>query len=344
AVALLLYEPTSVAAIYLLVLLMWSVQQFSSPAASSSLPAILPSHRYSSGASLIDVTSLLSQLIGMVIFAPIVLKVFGPEPIYAVTAILYFVAAYFVLTISNMTDPKVKWRELQQDLQQPGLFEALSAGWKMLRSDHVAFQAMVQYTLLSTATAILVVLVPQYTEEVVETSAENLVFIFSPAAAGLFIGLWLAPVMGKIVGNPAAARIGFALFVVSIAGFAFSGFVGEAIERNGFVPLEETAEFFRVSIPVVVTMLLAVPAGIGAGIVGIAAKATLLEQAPAEGRGRIFSTQNWAAGVLSVIPIFVAGLISEVVDIRFAIFLLAFSLAAVAIYARFGMTRLDRAA
>lgn len=72
-------------------------------------------------------------------------------------------------------------------------------------------------------------------------------------------------------------------------------------------------------------------------MVGIAAKATLLERAPVEGRGRIFATQAWAAGVLSLIPIFVAGLISSVIDVRFAIFLLAFALAAIALYARFGL-------
>lgn len=286
---------------------------------------------------MIDVANLLAQLIGMVIFAPVMLKLFGPEPVYATTAVLYGAAAYIVLTIPRMTDPKAKVEELQRERSQIKLFEALSAGWRMLRSDHVAFQAMVHYTLLSTATAILVVLVPQYTEEVVNTSAENLIYIFSPAALGLFLGIWLAPIVGRLKGNPMAATIGFSLFTVSIAGFAFSAGVEEIILENGFVPIEEMADFFNISIAVVVTMLLALPAGLGAGMVGIAAKATLLERAPAEGRGRIFATQSWGAGVLSLIPIFVAGLISSVVDVRFAIFLLAFALAAIALYARFGL-------
>jgi MFS family permease len=196
---------------------------------------------------------------------------------------------------------------------------------------------MVQYTLLSTATAILVVLVPQYTEEVVNTSAENLVYIFSPAALGLFVGIWIAPILGRFYGNPLTATAGFAIFVISIAGFSLSAAVEEIILENGFVPIEEMADFFNISIAVVVTMLLALPAGLGAGIVGIASKATLLERAPAEGRGRIFATQSWAAGVLSLIPILQAGLISSVVDVRFAIFLLAFALAAIALYARFGL-------
>lgn len=336
-VFLLLYWPTNVAMILLTVVLLWTVQQFSSPAASSALPALLPRHSYSSGAALIDVANLFAQLIGMVIFAPVMLKLFGPEPVYATTAVLYGAAAYIVFTIPRMTDPKAKVEELQRERSQIKLFEALSAGWRMLRSDAVAFEAMVQYTLLSTATAILVVLVPQYTEEVVNTSAENLIYIFSPAALGLFLGLWLAPIIGRLYGNPLASTIGFVLFVVSIAGFAFSAGVEEIILENGFVPIEEMADFFNISIAVVVTMLLALPAGLGAGMVGIAAKATLLERAPVEGRGRIFATQAWAAGVLSLIPIFVAGLISSVIDVRFAIFLLAFALAAIALYARFGL-------
>ena len=338
AVFMLLYWPTNVAMILLTVVLLWTVQQFSSPAANSALPALLKgSHRYSSAAALIDVANLIAQLIGMVIFAPVMLKLFGPEPVYATTAVLYGMAAYIVFTIPRMTDQTAKVEELRQEKSQIKLVEALSAGWQMLRSDGVAFQAMVQYTLLGTATAILVVLVPQYTEEVVNTSAENLIYIFSPAALGLFLGIWLAPVLGRMLGNPVVATIGFAVFVVSIAGFAFSAGVEEIILENGFVPFEEMADFFNVSIAVVVTMVLALPAGLGAGLVGIAAKATLLERAPAEGRGRIFATQSWAAGVLSLIPIFVAGLISAVVDVRFAIFLLAFALAAIALYARFGL-------
>jgi MFS family permease len=337
AVFLLLYWPTNVPMILLTVVVLWTVAQFSSPAANSALPALLPAHRYSSAAALIDLATLFAQLIGMVIFAPVMLKLFGPEPVYAGAAILYCAAAYIVFTIPRMTDQKAKVEEIQRERTQIKLFAALAAGWNMLRSDRVAFQAMVQYTLLSTATAILVVLVPQYTEEVVHTSAENLIYIFSPAALGLFIGLWLAPVLGRLKGNPLAATIGFAIFVVSIAGFAFSALVEEIILENGFVPIEEMADFFNISIAVVVTMLLALPAGMGAGMVGIAAKATLLERAPAEGRGRIFATQSWAAGVLSLIPIFIAGLISSVVDVRFAIFLLAFALAAIALYARFGL-------
>ncbi|MPZ23334.1 MAG: MFS transporter [Dehalococcoidia bacterium] len=337
AVALLLYEPTNVWAIYVVASLLWTVQLFSSPAASSALPAILPMARISSGQALVDVVNLLAQLIGMVIFAPIVLKVIGPEPVYVVTAALYGVAAYLVLTIPDMTDQKMKRLRLQAESRRMQLVDVLSAGWRMLRADNVAFQAMVQYTLLGTATAIVVVLVPQYTEDVVRTKPENLVYIFSPAAAGLAVGLWLAPVLGRTVGNPAAARIGFAAFVSSIAGFAVSGLIADLVEEQGFLPLEEIADFFRVRMTVVVTMLLAFPGGVGAGIVGIATKAVLFERAPPEARGRIFATQNWASGVLSVVPTFLAGLVSSLVDVRFAIFILAFALAAVAIYARFGM-------
>jgi MFS family permease len=335
---LLLYAPTNVSAILLFVVFFWSVREFSAPAATSVLPAILPRHRYSTGAALVDVASLIGQLVGMVLLAPIVLKVAGPEPIYAVAAVLYAVAAYLVLSIPGLTDPRVKKIELQDDERRLQLRDALSAGWRMLRSDRIALQAMVEYTLLGTATAILVVLAPDYTEEVVNTSAENLVFIFSPAAAGLFIGIWLAPILGRAVGNPAAATAGFVVFVLAIAGFAFSGVLDTIVKENGFVPIEEIADFFNIGFAVVITMLLALPAGMGAGVVGIAAKATLLERAPAEGRGRIFATQSWASGVLSLIPIFVAGLIAATVDVRIAIFLLAVGMAIVALYVRFGLT------
>ena len=337
ALLLLLNEPTSVAAIYVMVLLLFSVQQFSSPAASSALPTLLPRERYSSGQAHINVVQLLAQLIGMVILAPIILKVAGPEPIYAIAALLYALAAYFVLTIPRLTDQVAKREDLVEERSRMGLLRALSMGWRTLRSDPAAFQAMVQYTLLEMSIAILVVLMPDYAEEVIHTSAENLVFVFSPAALGLLLGMWLAPIGGRAIGNAMTATIGWIIFVASIAGFAFSGLIGEAIERNGFVPIEEVADFFNISIAVVVSMLLAVPAGMGAGIVGIAAKAVLLERAPAEARGRIFSTQSWASGVLSIIPIFIAGLVASTVDVRIAIFLLAFALASAALYARYGM-------
>jgi MFS family permease len=337
AVALLLIEPTNVWAILAFLALFWAVREFSSPASSSALPTLLPQHRYSTGGALLDVVNLVAQLIGLVLFAPIVLKVAGPEPIYAVAAGLYMLAAYFVFSIPNLTGQKMGRLEIRVERRLAQLAEELSAGWRMLRSDPIAFQAMVEYTLLGTGTAILVVLAPDYTEEVAKTAAENLVFIFSPAAAGLFLGLWLAPVLGRAWSNSASASVGFAIFVGAIAGFALSGFLGAAIKENGFVPVERIADFFNIGITVAVTMVLAVPAGVGAGIVGISAKAALLERAPAEFRGRVFSTGSWASGVLSIIPIFAAGLIAEAVDVRVAIVLLAVALTGAAVYARLGV-------
>lgn len=337
AVALLLIDPTNVWAILAFLLLFWTVREFSSPASSSALPTLVPQHRYSTGGAVLDFVNLIGQLIGMVLLAPIVLKVAGPEPIYAVTAILYLLSAYFVLSISNLTGRKMERLEIQAERRLPQLVEELSAGWRMLRSDAIAFQAMVEYTLLGTGTAILVVLAPDYTEEVVKTSAENLVFIFSPAAAGLFLGLWLAPVLGRAFSNATAASIGFAIFVAAIAGFALSGVLGTAVKENGFVPIEEIADFFNIGITVAVTMVLAIPAGVGAGIVGISAKAALLERAPAEFRGRVFATGSWASGVLSIVPVFAAGLIAEAVDVRIAIFLLAVAMAGITLFARFGL-------
>ncbi|MEX2237194.1 MAG: MFS transporter [Dehalococcoidia bacterium] len=335
---LLLQAPTSVGAIYLFAMVMWTVQQFSSPAATSALPSIVARDRFNSGMALLNVTSLVAQLIGMVLFAPLVLKlVGGPEPVYLVSGILYAAAAYFIFSIPNLTDLVVKKEELLQERTQPKFVEALSAGWRMLRSDSIAFQAMVQFTLLEMATAILIVLMPQYTEDVIGTSAENLVYIFSPAALGLFLGLWSAQRLGKLFGNPATARIGFALFVAALGAFAVSGVIANEIEENGFVPIEEIAAFFNIDFAVVVAMLIAIPAGLGAGTVGVAARAILLERAPVEGRGRIFATQSWMSGVLSLLPIFIAGALSTVIDVRITLFIVALSLAAAAIYARFGL-------
>jgi len=71
-----------------------------------------------------------------------------------------------------------------------------------------------------------------------------------------------------------------------------------------------------VSSVVTMAMMLAIPVGFAATVVGVAAKAVLNQEAPEGKQGRVFATQSALSDALSLLPLFAIGGVAELVGVR----------------------------
>jgi len=230
------------------------------------------------------------------------------------------------------------------------LTESLTAGWSVLWTSRRAFLALVYLTVVGTLAKALAVLAPHYTRDVLKIATENTVFVVAPAAIGALLALVVTPPLARWVGAARMAALGFVLYVLGIVALGLIVYVRDFIVDHvelGIPLVEREVGVSSVDI-VTMAMILAIPLGFAATVVGVAGKAVLNEEAPEGKQGRVFATQGALSDALSLLPLFAIGGVAEVVGVREVLLVAAVAAFLAGVYLsvsrRFGPPRPVRAA
>lgn len=296
-VILLLRADITLGAIFAVTLGIWTVHQFFSPTESAVMPRLIGVQDLASGSALANLALTLAQVLGMVILAPLMLRMPSERYLFAACALLFASAAFLYVRMGPLHEP-VKRRPRPLSLRR---------GWQVVRDDRNSYSAMIDTVLIGIGLSTLVVIVPQYLVRVLDTSASNTVFVFAPAVVGLVVGLQTAPSLGRAFGHGRVATAGLLGFAAAIACF---GVIDNVINfLNGFhAPLTEIQSRFGLSQRVTATMLLSIPAGYFSALTNVGARTVLLERTPADLRGQVFATLGTIGNAGALLPTLVAGL------------------------------------
>ncbi|MEZ4521776.1 MAG: HD domain-containing protein [Thermomicrobiales bacterium] len=209
----------------------------------------------------------------------------------------------------------------------------LRAGWRQISQDARAFSALVDSVVLGIGLSALVVIVPQFLEDVLHTGADNTVFVFAPAAAGLVAGLQVAPLAGRLIGHGRLATLGIGLFCCALIAIgSISVISGWLDDRPGLISWLDGS--LGLSPEISTTMLLSIPAGFAVGIVNVAVRTELIVRTPAPSHARVFSTQMTIANLGALIPTIAIGFLVDIVPVQLVALAIAIMLASGAILGR----------
>jgi MFS family permease len=257
---------------------------------------------------------MVGQGVGAVALAPFILKFISAETCLAIAALLLAAAAFIVTSVTGL-------RAVDGGETPPpagGLMESLAAGWSVLWTSRRAFLALVYLTVVGTLAKALAVLAPHYTRDVLKIATENTVFVVAPAAIGALLALVVTPPLARWVGAARMAALGFVLYVLGIVALGLIVYVRDFIVDHvelGIPLVEREVGVSSVDI-VTMAMILAIPLGFAATVVGVAGKAVINEEAPQGKQGRVFATQGALSDALSLLPLFAIGGVAEVVGVR----------------------------
>ena len=325
--AALFYYSGNLFYIYLLVLAYSTIGQIFSPAEAATVPAIVRRDQLSTANSLMMLSLMLAQILGMVVMAPILIKLISPDAVFVVAAVLLVGATYIVGWLATGFTRT-------QDEKPPsiGFVDAMSEGFRILRTNRHAYLAIVYLTTGLALSKMLIVLMPKFTRDVLDIAPEDTVFVAAPAAIGAGVGLLIVPLLIKFFGAWRVAGAAFFVFVFGLAGLGLVVFLRDFIQDNfnfGVLFLGNTRSLASV---ITVTMLLAIPLGLSFTILSVAARVVMNEQAPQEAQGRIFAMQMALGDFLSLLPLLVVGVVADVVGVRATLLAAAVSALAVAVY------------
>lgn len=304
--AMVAIEP-SLGAVFACTIGIWIIHQFYSPAEASLLADLVPRERYTEAQSLHNLALTISQGVGLAVLAPVALLVGGAELVFVLAGSLWLIAGASTLLLPSipLQSSAIKGKKRR------GFLQTLTAGLQFIKKDRPTMEAIFHDVLVSVGMSALVVIIPFYLERVLNTSKENTVFVFAPAAVGLVIGLRLAPPVARAIGERMAAFLAVCLFGLCI--FAL-GFIQESywfLNDLLRLPLDQMTDAMRVSPVVFLTMIVSIPAGMSMSVVNVAARSILLHRSPGYVRGQVIASQGLIGNIIGLAPTLLAGIATD---------------------------------
>ncbi|MDQ2681932.1 MAG: MFS transporter, partial [Chloroflexota bacterium] len=318
--------------IFAVALGLWTIHQFYAPAESALMASLVEPSMFTHAQSLSNFALSVAQLLGLVVLAPLTLRLAGPSTLFALCGVLWIVAAVLVGLLPN----RERYRDRSRQRRAP-LRQSLGNGWRLVRTDSAIYEVFIDDMLVGIGGSAIIVLMPLYLKGVLNTGAENTVFVFAPAALGLLIGLRIAPALNRAIGGRRTATSALILFACTIAMFGYIEHVLRILDDTMNLPIGEVAHRLGLAPIAMMVMLLSIPAGLATSIGSVSARSVMLARTPPEFRGQVIATQSLFQNIGALIPTLLAGIAADIIGVQrvavaIAILTAAGAIAALTIY------------
>lgn len=306
-----LFYVRSLYLVYLVNFLFVGVSQFFGPAEASSIPALVPKRQLISANSLFNLTFTISQLVGIVVLAPWIIKFFGASTLFIAVAVIYLIASGITSLLPPGVQPERPLSTLQGHMVLRVAQSELAEAWKFIRSDRRTWWAMIFATLASTLILILAMLAPRYVVVEAGIHPEDSVFLFAPAGVGIFLMTLVMSRLAERFGELRLAYAGGLIFGLGLLAMALLPTVWHDLgplttQLHAGQPMPPR---FGLIPPLVV---ISATLGIGFALATIPSQSVLMERAPVQSRGRIFSVLLILGNVAAIAPLAFLGALADI--------------------------------
>jgi len=313
----LLFFHSEVWAIYGLILVFAAASQFFNPAVVALIPTLVTKSRLMAANTLYNFTLTSAQFAGIVFLAPAILKPAGPDGMFILAG------AFFVLAggLSAFLHPGDQARR-EAKWEGPlfgGIPEDFRKTWRALRGDLASIMALVQLTLGSTLVLVFAILIPRFMQDTLDVPPDNAAYVFAPTGVGALVGLRFISWFAGRVGRERVVTVGLTGIALCLVALALVEPLAALLEWTHILTPDGVA---GLGLLVTLTMFFAFPMGLSYALLNAPAQTILHERAPAEMRGRIFTTQIVSANFFSLLPLLAIGAITDVVGISWVLVLI----------------------
>ncbi len=313
----LLFFHSQVWAIYGLILVFAGASQFFNPAVVALIPALVPKSRLMSANTLYNFTLTSAQFAGIVFLAPTVLKPAGANGMFILTSAFFLIAGGLSLFLhpGDQARREAKW----EGPLFGGIPEDFRKAWHALRGDLASVMALVHLTLSSTLVLLFAILIPRFMKDTLEVAPDNAAYVFAPTGIGALVGLRFISWFADRIGRERVVTVGLSGIALGLVALALVEPLAALLEKIGIDP----EGVGGLGLLVTLTMFFAFPLGLSYALLNAPAQTVLHERAPAEMRGRIFTTQVVSANFFSLLPLLAIGAITDVIGISWVLVLIA---------------------
>jgi len=338
----LLINRKEIITIYLLTFLIASIGQFFTPAEGASIPMLVDEEELTPALSLFNITFMLSQALGFVILAPLVLTllpsftifsvpVYSVDVLYLIIGILYLVCAILIARIPSerFVDPKVPGN-LPIGSQSLGaiqnLWNEVREGWNFIQRKRKLFLAVIQLSIAGVLLLVIGELASPLVTKLFQLPASSMAIVFAPAGIGLILGSLVMPRILQHISKPRAVFIGSIAFAVIVTLLPLSTLLGNFMKQHGLSaqPIYLGADPFLMFF-----------AGVAIDFINIPAQTAVQQYTPERLKGRVLALQLMLYNALSIPVILIIGGFADTLGLPIVIYLVAASIVAFGLWGRY---------
>ena len=303
----------SLPSIYAVSLCLGIVTQFAVPAEGAVVPHIVRSRNLVAANSFINLGTLASQVLGMLILAPILLKTTNGDPLLFILVILFSIAAVLITLIPQFSFAR---KDDNREISLRAVRREFAESWLHLSRDSTAFLALILLVVTSISTLIIATMLPKFSLEVLDIAPENIVFVLAPVGVAVFVGLrsveFLAYRFNKLV-TISAAYLLMAASLIALGLVATTAEVFQALDPVGLFGGSMLGER---GARIAATILYANVYGFALTLVLTMGRVLINERIPVAMQGRVFAAQAILANLVAIAPVVLAGLIADTVGVQ----------------------------
>ena len=316
--------------IYLLTFLISSIGQFFTPAEGSTIPLLVSEEELMPALSLFNITFMLSQAVGFILFAPILLSllptfsivhiVINPvETLYAIIAVLYIVCAALIIFIPPHSFTQAANRKKQristQQLEVMGsIWKETLQGWKFIRGNKQLFLAVIQLSFAGVLLLVIGELATPIVTKLLLLSPNAMAFVFAPAGIGLVAGSVVMPGITARMGKSRAIIVGSIAVTLVTLFLPFSTIIARLLQPHGW----NTNPLL-----LVIVALLMFAAGVALDFINIPAQTAIQQQTPDWIKGRVLALQLMLYNAFAIPIILFIGAFADIFGLDRVLYLMA---------------------
>lgn len=295
-------------AIYILVFVTSAIGQFFAPAEGATLPLIVEKDSLLSANSLFTLTFTGSQILGLVILAPLGVKTIGISGSFWASAVMYLGATILVTFLPR--DQPTRGETIGGLSAFRGAWEEIREGWRFAISHRPIFVALLQLALVSALTMIMAELAPGFATRVLGMHPEDATYVFWPAGVGILVSSIVIGRHGNRLPREVIASGGMVGMGLAMAGLAWTTSDGRPFDQPLFVGHPES-----ILSTAVMVMFFALVAGFAMAMINIPAQTIVQERSDDAVRGRVLAVQFTLANALGIPPMLFVGSVADIFGI-----------------------------
>jgi MFS family permease len=324
--------PVTLALLYIVSFLFSVISQFFAPAETAMIPTVVGRAKLMQANSLFYLTFTASQLLGLVFFGPLIVKVLGEITFFGLMAVLYMLCGLLVWGLPSEVVSATEDRETHPVGE---LFSQVREVVRLLIDDPQMLWAMGYLTLGGTLALVLAMLAPRYVVTELGIAAADAVFVMAPGGIGALGAAFLFSHGRALAPDHHRSTLrGLTIVSVALAVVAALPSVGRIVGvlRPQGDPVYIVSHWEVITVAGV--MIAALLAGFGFAAIVASSQTLLQERAPVRARGRVFAVQLMLGNLCAVIPLLLIGGLADLMGVNRVLMLVAIAVMAFAFLGR----------
>ena len=316
--------------VYILIFLTSLIGQFFAPAEGASIPLLVADDELVSALSLFNITFSLSQALGFVIVAPVIL-LFGPtldfhlgtstftltstHELFIIIGLAYILCAVLTWSIphkkllSTTPKPTIIQAERHIGIVWRGIVEAGNFVWH----DKRLLIAVLQLTLGGTIITIIGIISGNMAQVFLNREAKYAAIVFIPAGLGLVLGSALMPKIINRIGLSLASALGVVGISTCVVLLTFSRWLALRLDTHWYNDFPYLA----------IAVVMAFGIGMCLDLVTLPAQTAMQQRSPDWVKGRVLAFQTMLLNVATIPISLIVGVASDTLSLPVAMNLLA---------------------